>query len=391
MIENKTRPRQTFKPETFKTPKPMAFKGDGHQFIGMTEPEWPSAIIQKAWTRAEYETKLQEAYRWYNATQTIKIANDLAMTAISLSKHGSKIATILKASAENMPPTVAWLFRMMHMGMVIRYREARAIAKAIRHCAAHKKQHVAKSPTKANVQDTVAQQIHRIKGEFDAAFDSFMESGYQKSNKTAIEILKEQSLSNSGMKDLVGYATQYLHEYKEVLDGKDEVLLEGYSAVGKRNIKAAIAWWEKIINDICVIGQLKTGDRKPRTKKKVSPEKIVSKLKYLKKYDNFDLTSIDPTFILKSNELWVFNTRTRKIGKYIALNKGVLEVKGTKLSNIDPVKSVQKTLRKPVEQLAEFNKLGKVEATVWFENVKAVSTPLRESIGVETILLKGNK
>ena len=110
--------------------------------------------------------------------------------------------------------------------------------------------------------------------------------------------------------------------------------------------------------------------RKPRKTKPKSATKLVEKLKYLKVDDKFKLTSVAPETVIGANELWVFNIKTRKIGKYIASNidpKGMgrdgtgLSVKGTTIIGFDEVQSIQKTLRKPEEKLKEFKDAGKVK------------------------------
>ena len=50
-----------------------------------------------------------------------------------------------------------------------------------------------------------------------------------------------------------------------------------------------------------------------------SADKLVAKLKYSKVDDKYKLASIDPQ-IIGASELWVFNVKNRKIGKYIASN-----------------------------------------------------------------------
>ncbi|MGA1691745.1 MAG: protein translocase subunit SecD, partial [Sedimenticolaceae bacterium] len=50
-------------------------------------------------------------------------------------------------------------------------------------------------------------------------------------------------------------------------------------------------------------------------------------------------------------ELWIFNTKTRKLVKYVAAEYQELGVKGTSITGFDANTSVQKTLRKPEEQL----------------------------------------
>jgi hypothetical protein len=131
-------------------------------------------------------------------------------------------------------------------------------------------------------------------------------------------------------------------------------------------------------------------NRKPRAKKSKPAEKIIEKLKFLKQDDKLKLVSINPTDILGAKELWIFNTKTRKIGKYVAGEFTELGVKGTSITGFDEHKSVQKTLRKPEEQLKEFKAAGKVQLRKFLDDIKAVDIKLNGRINEDTVLLKIN-
>jgi len=88
------------------------------------------------------------------------------------------------------------------------------------------------------------------------------------------------------------------------------------------------------------------------------------------------------------NELWVYNTRNRKLGKYVAKEFNTLNVKGTTIANFDEFKSVCKTLRKPEEKLKEFKAAGKVQLRKFLEDINATDTKMNGRINEETILLK---
>jgi hypothetical protein len=76
------------------------------------------------------------------------------------------------------------------------------------------------------------------------------------------------------------------------------------------------------------------------------------------------------------------------MGRYMAAEFQELGVKGTSITGFDPVKSVQKTLRKPEEQLKEFKAAGKVQLRKFLEDIKAVDIKLNGRINEDTILLK---
>ena len=117
-------------------------------------------------------------------------------------------------------------------------------------------------------------------------------------------------------------------------------------------------------------------------------DKLVSKLNYLKTNESLKLVSINPTDIIGAQELWVYNIKSRKIGKYVAREFAELSVKGTSIINFDELKSIQKTLRKPAEQLNEFKISGKVQLRKYLDDIKAVDIKLNGRINEEIILLK---
>ena len=153
----------------------------------------------------------------------------------------------------------------------------------------------------------------------------------------------------------------------------------------------------KLIVDACdmLIADAKV-NRKSRKVKPKSAEKLVTKIKYKLQDEKTTLVSINPIDIIKSEMLWVYNTKTRKLGKYVASNLDPLHqkrdgtglsVKGTTITGFKEDESVCKTLRKPAEQLAEFKKCGKIQRKKFFEGLKVTEIKLNGRINPETILL----
>ncbi len=176
-------------------------------------------------------------------------------------------------------------------------------------------------------------------------------------------------------------------------------LKEGLGHIKKPDIKNyRIAINELLIALDFVIDSAKA-TRKPRKAKVYSSDKLVAKLKYAKVDDRFKVASVNPTDIIGASELWVFNVKTRKLGKYVAKNidpKGMqrqgsgLSVKGTTILDFDEQVSIQKTLRKPADQLKEFKDSGKVKLRKFLDDIPTTDTKLNGRCNPETILLKIN-
>jgi len=183
------------------------------------------------------------------------------------------------------------------------------------------------------------------------------------------------------------YSRQY-DELVEAGQGKCEQLKEAYSHLSKANLKKITLFYSEILSACDMLAQEAKVNKKPRAKKAVPAEKLVAKLKYSKQNDLLKLVSISPTDIIGAKELWIFNVKTRKIGKYIANEYMELGVKGTSITGFNEGQSVQKTLRKPEEQLKEFKAAGKVALRKFLEDIKAVDIKLNGRINEDTILLK---
>mgnify|MGYP003348540752 CR=1 FL=1 len=98
--------------------------------------------------------------------------------------------------------------------------------------------------------------------------------------------------------------------------------------------------------------------------------------------------AIDPANIVGSSQLWVFNTKTRKLGVYNSQDSGGLSVKGTSLLNYDETTSIQKTIRKPETVLPNCLKGGKIILRKLLPEINAVEQPLTGRINSDTILLR---
>lgn len=172
---------------------------------------------------------------------------------------------------------------------------------------------------------------------------------------------------------------------------KDDMfqIIEGYSHLKKAEAHEFFKALENII-DACnlVIGKGKA-TRKTRVKKAPSKEKLISKLKYKVSDNELKVASINPIEIPDTTVLWVYNTKNKKLGCYVADSTSqVISVKGTSIVGYSKTESVQKTLRKPLEQLKEFMDNTKIGMRRNFDNIKTKSSSMSGRINNDTILLK---
>jgi hypothetical protein len=169
-------------------------------------------------------------------------------------------------------------------------------------------------------------------------------------------------------------------------------LREGYGHLTKKEAKTYLDALETLDGACMMLIDASKANRKPRAKKAPSKDKLVAKLKYKISDDKYQLVSVNPLDLIASTEIWVFNIKTRKLGKYVAAEDAtVMTVNGTTLVGFDESKSIQKTLRKPEDTLKEFKAAGKIKLRRFIEDIATTDTKLTGRINADTVLLKATK
>jgi hypothetical protein len=241
------------------------------------------------------------------------------------------------------------------------------------------------------IQERVRESAMRMTEEIEDAIESFQTDPENFDPKAfkMLNLLKGKEVKAAHARIIKGFYERDLAELEELASGKgDEQLKEGYSHRTKKQVRSLIAFYQEIMSACDMLAQEAKVNRKPRKTKVVPKDKIVAKLKFMKSNEPLKLVSINPTDIIGASELWIFNTKTRKLGKYVAAEFNTLNVKGTTITNFDEFKSVQKTVRKPEEKLKEFKAAGKIALRKFLDDINATDTKMNVRINEETILLK---
>lgn len=185
---------------------------------------------------------------------------------------------------------------------------------------------------------------------------------------------------------------QYQADYAEsqlVAEWQDADIKEAYAFMKPKQRKVYLEFFDKIITACDTYINTGKAQRKTRKPKAVKKEKLVEKLKYQVNDNELGVASVNPLEIVDCSELWVVNTKTRKVGVYKAaeLSTG-LSVKGTTILNFCTISSKQKTLRKPKEQLSAFKGTSRNKYSKAFSEINSTETKLNGRINDQTILLK---
>ena len=238
-----------------------------------------------------------------------------------------------------------------------------------------------------NIQDRLREKASECVGELEGQLDDLIISKFS-ADLSPYGLMHGMEIKGVHTKHISEWFKKRRIEFDEVLHTDDPQIKEGYSNFTKPQLKKLIAWCDQVITDCTKISGEAVKSRKPRKRKTKTPEQLVAKVKVLDKFDELKLVSIPTKEIIGAMQLWVYNTKTRKLGCYHAIDADGLSVKGSSLSNFNESKSVSKTLRKPEATLPDVVKGGKVLLRNYMDGIKAVATGLTGRLNADTILIR---
>jgi hypothetical protein len=244
-----------------------------------------------------------------------------------------------------------------------------------------------KTPYKPTIQDRLNDKFRDIVGDMEEWYDIVIKGGDHVPK--AYEHLTAMNTPQAMVGRIRAVYQGYRDELAEAQAGTCPQLKEAYSRYTAKDYKRHYAFLDAVLSDMDRFAQVKKTTRKVRTKKPASKEKLIARLKFLKDSAQLKMVSISPVDIIGCTELWTYNVKTRKLGRYVAAaDSKALTVKGTGLIGYDEKLSISKTLRKPDQQLAELMKSGKLQLRKFMDGIKTTPSLLNGRINADTLLLK---
>jgi hypothetical protein len=358
--------------------KPLNPKGAETKYVGH-EPDWKNQP-----TELNRISAFSKAFAWYNYHYGKRDAKEMLCQYLEINNRAKDAKTMRGIPDSQIRLTPAWVCRMTLMGLVLNEHEQGIIDEQIatmlkvKQEAKRDKDEVAaeSAVAKLTIQDHLREKVSECAGELEGMFDDFIQAGAKMSaDFSPIKLMRGLNISPNMTSTVSDVWELRLAEFAEVLEGEDADLVEGYSHLSKNQLKQCVKFCETVINDCNSYVQLKKVERKPRAKKAVSPERLSAKFKYLKEFEELKLKSDPVVKLVGATEAWLYDTAKRKLIHVMAdTHIGTFSVKGSAIVGFDTLATVQKTLRKPAEQLKLVMSGGKPAMRKEFTAIKSTET-----------------
>lgn len=335
-----------------------------------------------------YRVDFMQALNWYNANEENRTLSKYAIAYIKHLKRNDLIYAFSEASDFELKH-IGIIGRLIMRGQYVSEEHIELIhtkmedlgKKYVKNSTPVENTKVKAKIVLPSVQDKIIEAARAHATKIDDEIDYFIK------NKTTKFSMKSYLLANSVSgavsKRIAEYYKSLEKELAEAVEGKDEQLNEGYSYFTKAQLKRFHEFIRGIIADC---SQQSVTTRAPRKRKPVPPSKLVQKLKYMKEFPELGLKSILPTDIIGAKELWVYNTKYRKLTVY----SGDLSVKGTTIIGYEIAGSDTKTIRKP-EEFFKNTQIGKRPLNSAFKAIKAKPSTPNGRINDDCVLIAAFK
>lgn len=234
----------------------------------------------------------------------------------------------------------------------------------------------------ATKEDKADAEVSKHIAEFEGGVDLI----YQGKSFDAKSYLLRNEVKAPIAKRIAEWFKPLLKELKDV--DTDKQLQEAYSHLTRRKFLKLREEIESMVAACGVAAAIQKAARKPRAKKAKAPGAIAKKVKYMLEHAELKLKSVAPEKLVNTDEIWLFNGKTRKLFKYAALQGVKMSVKGTTITGFDPEKSGGKTLRKPAEQLKGVESMTSRPLNKLYNDVRAVPSKATGRINEDCLIVK---
>lgn len=338
-----------------------------------------------------YNSDLSTAFSWYNYEKDKKDARVYLKEYIikHFTKHEVKVFD--KVPDSKIITTYAWISRMLLNGtLTLTEKHNIKFSEYLQSILDNSDQPLEEEPeeekiVRPSVRDNMKEKVNEYLGELEGAIDDFIAEG---KDFNLYNDLKSKAIPQPYCSFIDEWIKQKAGEYITVYESSDEEIKEGYSNFGKRKITQLIKLVSSWQEDLERYSQFKKANRKPRAKKVKPPGIQIAKLKYKREDTELGIKSVLPVEIVGASQVWVYNTKYKKLAVYRSESSSGIQVKGTSLQNYEPDLCEQKTLRKPKDTLKEVLSAGKVQLRRIIPELTTKESPVNGRLNEDCLIVR---
>lgn len=321
-----------------------------------------------------------DALNWYNYMSDEDQSRDWFFTYVKKNYTKGEVAALRKLPKWKISKTLGSVARILTNGNVLPDRNMEYFDRSVKDlvklaASVVEKVETEETPkTTVTIQDRVQAKIYNLITDCEEAVDTIQDFN-------VYNWLQAKEATPQAANALREYYSKFAADHEP--DEFDTPAMKKQRAQLKK-------YWEEfvLLIDRYINNKKAVKVRKPREKKVKSAVELVKNLKFRKEDPSLKIVSVHPAEIIGCQQLWVYNTKYRKLTQYLALGPAGIQVKGTTVTGWDIESSTSKTLRKPEESLTALLSAGKVMLRSFMSNIKTAESKPNGRINNECILVR---
>lgn len=333
-----------------------------------------------------YASDLSRAFSWYNREKDKKDARAFLKTFLGREKGKN----IDRVPDKAIVTTYGWIARMKANGNTFRDTDEKRFQSYLKDLVNYKEEELIVVETapvveRPSVRDYMEEKVKEYLGELEAVLDSVI---YENKNIDMFKDMQARGIPAQYCSFASVWVKRKAGEFISVYETSDKEVRAAYEHIGKRGLTSLIKTLNTWLQDIERYSQFKKANRKPRAKKIKPPSVQVAKLLYKKSDEQLGFKSVNPVELIGASQVWVFNTKYRKLAVYRSDSRDGIQVKGTTLQNYDPAQCEQKTINKPQEILNKVLSGGKIALRRIFDDLKTKSSSVNGRLSEDWLIIR---
>lgn len=313
------------------------------------------------------------ALNWYNYFHDIKVHRKWVSEYMTFAKYSANdIAAYQRSPDHQTTSTMCAYARMLTRGLSAKHGKT-LNDKLAAIIAKHKQ-------TKTNV-IILRKKDNNVIAELDHVLDRFYRNNYKPIKANLASIFESAKASD------LAQAAVYYQQLLAELSGSDAK--DAYDHLNK----SELARYREIVATFVArltqskVNAKRTVTRKPRKKRIKSPAQIASKAKVQISDKALGIVGLPAEKIVGVTTAWVFNTKTRKLAKFVASGEK-LSISRSSIINFDDKQSFAKKIRKPKEIITSVSTDGKAFVDKTINKLKSKPSKVSGRLNDHSIIVR---
>jgi hypothetical protein len=233
---------------------------------------------------------------------------------------------------------------------------------------------------------TADSKIETIMSNIEEATDQFITTGSY--DYSLYNDIKNQDIKSPSVKEIYNRLMPRIQQVLELADNPKSDIAEYYIKYTREQKKIILQFHRMLETDCKKALQATKVVRQNKKKRPVSSEKLLKNFKFKKEDVSLKILSIEPSKILTSTMLVVYNTKYKRMTVFVAKEGEKLSVKGTSIQNYDETKTESKRVKKPEEATTQILSGTNNSILKTFAKFKSKPQTITNRINEDTLLLR---